>query len=69
MEVKKQTLTEKEAAIYCGVSCAFLRQSRCDGNLKGRTQAPPWIKAGRKVLYLISDLDNWLDQNRQVSVP
>lgn len=58
-------INEKEAARYIGMSTAFLRQSRCDGNLKGRTQAPPFLKLGRAVRYKISDLDQWLDSNRK----
>lgn len=63
--IEKQVVDEKEAARYIGMSVAFLRQSRCDGNLKGRTQAPPYLKLGRAVRYKISDLDKFLEENRK----
>lgn len=59
-----KTLTEKEAARYISMSIPFLRQSRTDGNRQNRTPAPSYIKIGRSVRYLISDLDNWLLANR-----
>lgn len=64
--MKKQTtqcrvLSELEAAKYIGMSRSFLAQSRMQGNRENRTPAPPFIKIGRSVRYLIDDLDLWLD--------
>ena len=61
MTVVKRALTEIETAEYIGMSRSFLRQSRMEGNRDNRTPAPPFIKIGRAVRYLIEDLDNWLN--------
>ena len=68
--IVKAAVTEKEAAIYIGMSVPYLRASRCHSNRHGHghghghAPAPPYIKAGRSIRYLISDLDHWLQQNR-----
>ena len=59
-----KVLSEKSAAIYVGMSVQYLRQSRVYGNKETHTPAPPWVKCGRSVRYLISDLDEWLAENR-----
>lgn len=62
--IKPAVVDEKTAAFYIGMSTAFLRQSRVSGNLEGRTKAPPFLRLGRSIRYLISDLDAWLLENR-----
>ena len=57
-------LTEKQAAPYIGMSRSFLRQSRMNGRRQNRTAGPPFLKIGRKVLYLAEDLDTWLLEHR-----
>ena len=57
-------LTEKQAAPYIGMSRSFLRQSRMNGKRETRTPGPPYLKIGRKVLYLAEDLDAWLLEHR-----
>jgi len=57
-------LTEKQAAPYIGMSRSFLRQSRMNGRRQNRTSGPPFLKIGRKVLYLAEDLDAWLLEHR-----
>ena len=57
-------LTEKQAAPYIGMSRSFLRQSRMNGRRQNRTAGPPFLKIGRKVLYLAEDLDSWLLEHR-----
>ena len=61
-EIDSPTLKDPEAAIYIGMSEAWLRQSRMRGNPK----APPYVKIGRAVRYLKADLDAWLDKLRHV---
>lgn len=61
MTVVKRLMTEQETSEYICMSRSFLRQSRMEGNRENRTPAPPFIKIGRSVRYLIEDLDNWLD--------
>jgi predicted DNA-binding transcriptional regulator AlpA len=58
-------LSEKDAARYLGVSRAFLRESRMNGNRRGRTPAPPWVKFGRSVRYDIRDLDKWIAEHKE----
>jgi len=60
----QRLLTEKQAAPYIGMSRSFLRQSRMTGRRKNRTAGPPFLKIGRKVLYLAEDLDTWLLEHR-----
>jgi hypothetical protein len=46
------------------MSRSFLRQSRMNGKRQNRTAGPPFLKIGRKVLYLADDLDDWLLEHR-----
>ena len=62
--IRPRLLTEKQAAPYIGMSCSFLRQSRMNGRRQNRTPGPPFLKIGRKVLYLAEDLDAWLLEHR-----
>lgn len=62
---KHHLLSEKQAAPYIGMSCSFLRQSRMNGRRQNRTAGPPFLKIGRKVLYLAEDLDTWLLEHRR----
>ena len=62
---KHSLLTEKQAAPYIGMSRSFLRQSRMNGKRLNMTPGPPFLKIGRKVLYLADDLDTWLLAHRR----
>ncbi len=62
---RPRLMTEKEAAPYIGMSRSFLRQSRMNGKREIRTPGPPYLKIGRKVLYLVEDLDDWLMEHRR----
>jgi hypothetical protein len=55
------TLTEADAAHYLGVSRAFLTASRLR---ERRTDGPPFVKIGRAVRYLQTDLDAFLEARR-----
>jgi predicted DNA-binding transcriptional regulator AlpA len=59
-------LTEKEAAIYIGMSRSFLGQDRMNGYREGRTPGPVFMKLGRSIRYRKEDLDTWLTQHRVV---
>ena len=61
--IKKRGLNEAETAHYLGVSRSALRQARI-GHLKGHLPTPPFVKVGRKVIYLLDDLDRWLESHR-----
>lgn len=56
----KNTLTEKEAAEYIGMSRSFLRQDRMNGYRETRTRGPDYLKFGRAIRYRKEDLDAWL---------
>ena len=58
----KRTLTSQEAAVYIGMSESWLRQSRMDS--AEFSEIPPFVKIGRAVRYLRSDLDDWLYTHR-----
>ncbi len=60
-----RALSERAAAAYIGMSPHFLRLGRQAGRCGNRTPPPPHIKAGRRVLYLIEDLNAWLESHRQ----
>ena len=64
-EVKQAALNEQEAARYTGMSVSFLRRARLRAHLDGRASGPPVCKVGRSVRYLITDLDAWLESNRE----
>ena len=63
MELPKRVLTEQEASTYIGMSRSWLRISRCHG----KYEAPPFVKLGRSVRYLLEDLDQWLQKNRFIN--
>lgn len=54
------TLTSKQAAAYLSISENSLRYSRITGLLSG-LPTPRFKKIGAKVIYLKSDLDEWID--------
>jgi predicted DNA-binding transcriptional regulator AlpA len=59
-------LTEKEAAIYIGMSRSFLSQDRMNGYREGRTPGPIFLKLGHAIRYRKEDLDAWLMQHRVI---
>lgn len=63
-EINRRGLSEAEAANYLGVSRSTLRHGRCEGFRDSRMSPPPFVRLGRKIVYLKDDLDAWLAQNR-----
>ena len=61
-KVLSPTLKDPEAAHYIRMSESWLRQSR----MRGNPEAPPYIKIGKSVRYLKTDLDDWLEKRRHV---
>jgi hypothetical protein len=57
--------SESDAAIYLGISRSTLRHGRSDGSRNNRMPPPPFVRAGRKIIYLRDDLDCWLAANRR----
>jgi len=63
IKVTPKAVKEHDAAAYIGMSVAYLRQSRMQGNRHNHTSAPPFVKAGKAVIYRVADLDAWLEEN------
>lgn len=59
-----RAMSESDAATYLGISSISLRQGRCDGRRENRMPPPPYVKIGRRILYLRDDLDRWLETYR-----
>jgi len=74
-QIKSPVLTPAQASQYIGINTQSdaLKASRSTGQLWG-VAPPPFMKCGRKVLYKVSDLDEWLSQftsytnNAQISL-
>src|SRR5437867_2675509 len=59
----KQALTEVEAAMYIGMSSAWLKKSRTQ-RFRDVIDAPPFVRAGAKrVVYRREDLDAWQERH------
>jgi len=56
----RRAMSEIEAAIYIKMSRSFLRQDRMNGIRLNRTPGPRYVRIGRRIRYLIDDLDQWL---------
>lgn len=65
-EMDRRGYSEEEAAHYLGISRISLRQGRMEGRRENRMPPPPFVRLGRKILYLKDDLDRWLENHRQV---
>lgn len=64
--MNKDILTEKEAAIYIGMSRSFLRQDRMNGYRVNRTPGPSFLKLGHSIRYRKQDLNEWLDKHLKI---
>lgn len=65
--IMPRALRERDAAIYVGLSSSFLRNTRArDIRHKANGQAlegPIWFNIGGAVLYMLEDLDTWLEHH------
>lgn len=64
IETTKCCLTEKEAAIYIGMSRSYLRQDRMRDVKPNHIPGPPYVKLGRTIRYMQQDLDQWILEHR-----
>jgi len=62
--VERRVFSEIDAANYLGISRSSLRKGRMNGERHNHISPPPYVKAGRRVIYLREDLDAWLEQHR-----
>lgn len=63
-DVQRRGFSEAEAATYLGVSQSTLRHGRSEGQRDGRMPQPPFVRLGRRIIYLRDDLDAWLFSHR-----
>ncbi|NVO06473.1 MAG: helix-turn-helix domain-containing protein [Rhodoferax sp.] len=68
-QIQTAGFSEAEASIYLGISRSTLRHGRCDGKRANRMPPPPFVRAGRRIIYLRSDLDAWLSNQRTDLAP
>lgn len=61
---ERRLLDTEGAALYTGMSVAYLCKARVSGSVGNRTPGPPFHKVGKVVTYLRSDLDAWLTSHR-----
>ena len=63
-ETANGALNEVETAKFLGISTSSLRKGRMNGTRTNHLPPPPFIKIGRRVVYLIADLRAYLEQHR-----
>lgn len=66
-EARPQPLvvSEADAARIVGVSASSLRQGRLNGQRERRMATPPWVAVGRRILYRLEDLKEFLATHRR----
>ncbi len=62
--IAPRAVSEEDAARYLGISQSSLRKGRMAGRRRAQMSSPPFVKMGRRVVYLIDDLDSWIVKNR-----
>lgn len=66
--IAPRAVSEGDAARYLGISQSSLRKGRMAGRRSAQMPSPPFVKMGRRVVYLIEDLDRWLESQRNENV-
>ena len=64
VEAVRAALNERQAAIFLGLSESSLRKSRMNGTRTNHLPPPPFVKLGRRIVYLLDDLHDYLEQHR-----
>lgn len=54
----EQVLNDVKAAAFLGLGVQSLRNARCC------RKGPPYIKLGRRIVYKLTDLEEYLDRHR-----
>lgn len=62
--IAPRAVSEEDAARYLGISQSSLRKGRMAGRRRAQMSSPPFVKMGRRVVYLVEDLDGWLQRQR-----
>ena len=63
-KVEGAALNTSKAAAYIGLNKCDLDKARIDGSLSG-LKPPPFIRIGRRVRYIVEDLDVWLESQKR----
>ena len=64
----KSLLTEKETALYLGMSISYLRHGRMKNGTPGKsTDTPDFYKLGKSIRYHVLDLQRWLKYHKVAS--
>lgn len=58
--LQEQILTPEDVSTLLGVAVATLADWRSQGGY-----GPDYVKAGRKVIYLLRDLESWMESQKQ----
>ena len=66
-ESVRRALNEAEAATFLGISTSSLRKGRMNGTRANHLAPPPFVRLGRRVVYLIDDLGAYLEKHRAPS--
>ena len=66
--IARRGLSTKDAAWYMGISQETLRKMRNEDRARiehsNSIMGPVWIKLDRRVIYLVDDLNKWLEKGR-----
>ena len=62
--VRPRGVSEADAATILGLSVSTLRKSRMNGVRERHVPPVPFVRAGRRVIYLLEDLENWIQVHR-----
>ena len=57
----QEKLTPRDAARHTGLAISTMAKMRCRGG------SPPFLRLGRKIVYVRADLDGWLAARRAIS--
>lgn len=66
-ELTRRALNEAEAADFLGISRSSLRKGRMNGTRANHLVPPPFVRLGRRIVYLIDDLSAYLERHRALT--
>ena len=62
--VAPRACSEADAARYTNISVSELRKQRMQGRRARHMPPVPFVRIGRRIIYLFEDLDRWLEMHR-----
>ncbi len=57
-------VNEAQAANALGISVSALRKARMNGTRANHLPPPPFVRIGRRVVYVVDDLRDYLERHR-----